>query len=253
MRLPLWLLIFICLLLSNAWLFGQTVYLRPFWGQHRLSMDEPNEDMRYRINTLAFLNKVSLPVPQDLDKAAIYGLEALLKFDSDYFISVGTAYFKDETKLNYHSPSPANAIEYYFFRDIRYFELTTGIKYFPHYSSWRPINVYFGFQVGLGVGWSRSDFQYRDDNPDIDEIDSRGDFSTNGLIGVGNIGFNFRLTGWLMLNGEAGYRFANLGQLEGQLKTINATINNYTTSSSYDFSGFYAAIGLYFLIPVFSF
>lgn len=249
MRLSLWSFL-IALLLSATGLFGQTLYLKPFWGQNRLSMDEPNEDMRYRINTLAAWNNVNLPVPQDLDRASLYGVEALVKFDNDYFLSVGTAYFKDKTDITYLSPANAPYIEYYFYRDIRYFELTTGFKYFPHYSSWRAVNIYFGFQVGVGVGWSRSDFRYHDDNPEIDEIDSEGDFSTNGLIGVGNIGFNFRLVGWMMLNGEAGYRFANLGQLEGQLKTIDNTINNYTTSSTYDFSGLYATIGIYFLIPI---
>ena len=68
-----------------------------------------------------------------------------------------------------------------------------------------------------------------------------------------------RLSTWLFLSGEAGIRFANLQQMDGQLRVdedvdnvVRKTIeNNYVTDAAYDFTGFYFTVGTGFMLPFF--
>ena len=246
-------LISVCVLflIVTGEIMAQTVSVQPYFGYSTVRMSEANNDMVVRVNQLRRFSQQFIPSPDPLNGNYTWGVGVTYRFEDDYFATVKTLYFSEKTGKDYRRTAVDYPLDFHFDRDIRFFDFTIGLQYFFNYSSWKRINYYLGAGAGLGLGWSRSNFTYQDNNPAINNIDSRGDFSGSAMTAHFALGLTLRVLPPVFLSAEGGYRFANLRQLEGQLKLSGVLYPNYVTESSYDFSGFYITIGTGFILPIF--
>ncbi|GAB4371278.1 MAG: hypothetical protein Kow0042_13940 [Calditrichia bacterium] len=244
-------IIIFALLLGIYHATAQSVFIQPYFGYGTVRMTEPNDDMRLRFKQLSQINQIVLPAPDPLNGNYAWGVKLIYRMEDDYFLNLNTYYIQERTGIDFQTSAGLYPLSYHFDREIKFFDVSIGIQYFFNYSSWKTVNYYFGFAVGVGVGWSNSDFIYQDENPRVDDIDSKGDFSGNAMTANFNLGVLIRLHPNVFLSGEGGYRFANLRELTGQFKTKTESFSDYTTQSQYDYSGFYVALGTVLRLPFF--
>ncbi|MFZ0391227.1 MAG: hypothetical protein WAN36_12290 [Calditrichia bacterium] len=244
-------LIVFCISIHTAG--AQSISLKPYFGYATLRMNDVNESMQNRIGLLRQITQQPLPFPEELNGNTGWGIMAEYRWEDDYFLNVASFYLSDKTSADRLDPGMLN---YHFDRQVTYFEFSIGLHYFWNYSSWKRLNPYMGGAAGLGFGWTESTLQYSGYG---NEVNDRSDFSSNNLTAYFCAGLHFRITTLFYLTTEAGYRHANMDQMEGKLQVyenlnnqLNAyTRNNHITETYYDFSGFYLTGGLGFVIPLF--
>lgn len=105
-------------------------------------------------------------------------------------------------------------------------------------------------QVGIGRMYARAQsFTWEDKLKSADSVlvtpkqRSVGDFKISKLFVSISTGVDISLTSWLSLKMEGRYKFAPVGQLEGELKRFDQTAP-YVTSSEFDFSSLLVTSGL---------
>lgn len=227
---------------------AQQTVIRPYVGYATVHMGEVNDDMRVKASTLSRETGHNLPAPDPFKGNYAWGVQAEYRIGDDYFANVTTYFFREKTAADYSAAKDLIPVEFRYSREIQYWEFTIGLHYYFSYSSWRRLNTYIGAGVGVGLGWSHSDFYY-DESSLL--IDNHGDFSSNAMTAYFCLGGTVRLTGPLSLSGEAGYRVANLREMSGTLRTREADYSDFITQAKYDFSGFYAVLGLGYAISLF--
>jgi hypothetical protein len=235
---------------------SQSFSVKPYFGYAQVQMSEVNSDSRARVDNLILNAEQNLPYPDPFEGNYAWGIQIGYHLEDNYFLTVGTYYFKEPNNLNYQDISAGYPVQFTNERMIEYFEINFGMKYLFNYSSWKRFHFYLAGSGGFALGWSESVFKYSDD---INTVDNKGDFSSNALIGLFSVGISLRLSSIISIEPEIGYRVANLSQMEGTLKVsqnfpnipdgqIEGTDNNYRTESNYNYSGYFANIGINFLI-----
>jgi hypothetical protein len=230
---------------------AQNFYLKPYAGYATVRMNDANEDMAFRVGELQKQVQQALPTPDKLNGNWVWGVQLEYHQEGNYFFNLNTWFFREKTATDYSKTSGTPQLEYHYDRQIELFDLGVGMHYYFGYSSWKRVNTYLGAGFGVGFGWLESNFAYLDDVPQNQNIDNHGDFSAATLTAVFNAGGIVRLIPEVFLQGEVGFRLANMDQLDGKLRTTQGTFNDLTTEASYDFSGFYATAGIGFRIPLF--
>lgn len=237
---------------ANAFAFS----LRPYLGYARVNMSEVDENNRYGINSLSNLVSQPLPFPEPFNGHLMGGIQIEYHYESQYYLYFSTYYFRESSTVNYENLLTNSTLTFFNDRSIELFEFSLGLKYFLKYSSWRPINFYLSGGAGFALGGARSEFVYHDGK---NSVDNKGNFNSSSLTAHFCAGVQFRFSHLFSLEAEAGYRQANLQQMEGVLEVqqnfpdipdgkITARDDNYRTDANYDFSGFFfnLGIGLYF-------
>jgi hypothetical protein len=221
-------------------------------------MEQVNSASRSRIDALRALTNKYVPYPDKFNGSYSGGIQISYYLENNYHLVAGTYYFKESNTFGYRQGSGTNSLQFQNDRINELFEINLGIKYFLRYRSWSRVNFYFTGTAGFAFGWAESVFIYLDD---VNSVDNKGDFSSSAITGYFCTGISFRISSVLSLEPELGYRFANLGQMDGTLRLaqnfnndpnllINTTDSNYRTEANYDFSGFYLNLGLNFQISI---
>ncbi len=226
--------------------------IKPYYGYATVRMGDVNNEIINTVRTLRYRSQRPLPFPQELNGSSIWGLQMEYNMEEDYFLNLSSFYYREKESARYDKEITLPEVDYRFFTRIELFEISLGIRYFFNYSSWKRINPYIGGNVGLGFAWSESHLQYDDHGQSqTNPVDIRDDISSNALTVQFGAGITLRIFPAFFLWGEAGLRMANMGNLQGQRRTLNAVYSRFTTPTVYDFSGFYIIAGGGFVIPVF--
>lgn len=228
--------------------------VKPYLGYATLEMTEVDENNRYGINSLSYLVSQPLPLPEPFGGNLMGGIQIDYHLENQYFIYIGSYYYRETSEVDYIDPLNNPGLRFSNTREIEFFEFSLGLKYYLRYSSWRRINVYLGGGAGFAFGGAHSDFLYQDG---VNSVDNQGDFNASSLTAHFCAGIRFTLSPFFSIVPEAGYRLANLQQMDGVLEVhqnfpgepngqIDARDDNYRTEANYDFSGFYINLGLSF-------
>ena len=238
---------------------AQSFTIKPHVGYAQVSMADVNSSSRSRINALMDLTGNFVPYPDEFKGNYSGGIEISYHLENHYHLIFGTYYFRERNNLEYLSGTGSSSVQFQNNRTNELFEVHIGIKYFLRYQSWRRINFYFSGTAGFAFGWAESIFIYQDD---VNSVNNKGEFSSNSITGYLSTGINLKLLTSIAIEPEIGYRFANLNQMDGRLSLsqnfnndpnslVDAVDPNYRTDASYDFSGFYANIGIIFSFSLF--
>ncbi len=232
-------------------LSAQTFYLKPFFGYKTVKMSEVNHEIKNAIRALQQETGNLLPFPKDFNGDFVWGIQGVYHWNDNYFLQVSTFYYQETIST---STNELTIIPDYYFgfkRKIELFEVNLGIQYFFNYNQWRRTNFYLSTGFGYAFGWTNSDFQYSEPgNVQEKGLHNQGDFSSDALTAHLGAGLTVRLSSIILLTGEVGLHIANLGQMDGQIKSSDGRNVPYTTNSRYDFSGFFAVAGLEIVIPL---
>lgn len=249
----------IYLLISVRIAIPQSVKIKPYFGYSTIRMDEVNKDIKLKVDQLNEITGQSLLPPAKFNGNYAWGIQIQYHLGENYFLHLDTYYMKEKTSSVVNRGATQNRLNFDFKRQIEYFEASFGLKYYLGYSTWKRLNFYLGGGAGYGFGWTESIFRYDDS---ISEINNSAEFSSNSLTAYFLGGIDIRITPFLSILPEFGYRVANLKQMNGKLKIyqdfpglpggqIDATDHNYTTIEDYDFSGYFVSIGLGFILSAF--
>ena len=226
--------------------------LKPYYGYSTVKMGDVNTEIINTVRALRYRSQHPLPFPGELNGSTIWGLQAEYQMEEDYFLNLSSLYYREKESAQYQEIAGAADIDYHFFTRIDLFEISVGIRYFFNYSSWKRINPYIGGNVGLGYAWSESHLRYDDHGlSQTNPVDTFDDVSSNAITAQFCAGITLRILPAFFLWGEVGARMANMSNMQGQRRTLNASYSNFTTPSVYDFSGFYLIAGGGFIIPFF--
>ncbi len=235
-----------------ASLSAQSFYLKPFFGYKTVKMSEVNQEIKNAIKTLQQETGHLLPFPEDFNGNLVWGIQGMYHWNDNYFVQVSTFYYQETVATSTEELTIIPDYYFNFKRKIELFEFNLGIQYFFNYNQWRRTNLYITTGFGLAFGWANSNFQYSEPG-NIQEkgIHNQGDFSSDALTAHLGAGLLVRLSSAIFLTGEVGIHIANLGQMDGQIKSSDGQRLPFTTTSRYDFSGLFALAGLAFAIPFF--
>lgn len=250
---------FLILILFNTLLYNiiyaQFFSLKPNFGYTSVQMDAINNDNQLRIDQLSAITGNSLPKIKEFKGNYSWGIQGQYQLERNYFLNIHSNYYRESIKVE---NDKQGEIPYSFQNQhrIEYFEICLGINYFFDYSSWKIITTYIGAGGGFGIGWTEVYLEYNDG---LNRVNNKGDFSSNSIVGYICAGLPIKFTSILSLVPEIGFRYANLGKMNGKLyisqnfsnfpdANLEVSDNNYTTEDVYDFSGFYGTIGIKILL-----
>jgi hypothetical protein len=133
-------------------------------------------------------------------------------------------------------------------RSVGETDLSLGVAYYP---ADQPSFLQWYLQVNLGVIMTRAStraFGTQNTKPtDVGFVsplvDSEGKYRKTKPYAAFSVGADMPLFLGTFLKGEAAYRFAQVGQLDGDI-TLSGVHSNETSTTSFDFSGFIVSVGL---------
>jgi len=245
----------ICFITSQGICVAQSFSIKPHMSYTTVQMNDVNSRNQARVEYLKEITGETVPQPDPFEGNFAWGIQIGYHLENNYFLTFATYYFTENHKLYYQDESQGYPVIFDNLQSIKLFDISFGIKYFFRYSSWKRFNFYIAGVVGFAIGWSEITFRYFDE---INSVNNKGDFSSNALTGQLMTGLSIRFSPAISLEPEIGYRAANLSQMDGkriisqnfpnmpdgQLERID---NQYQTEAIYDFSGFFANIGLQFM------
>ncbi len=233
-------------------LIAQSFSVKPYLGYTQVKMTQVNQDNVLRTVQLSRITSIPLPYPESFDGNFTIGIQFQYNVEQNNSLTFNIHYYQ-ESILSESSTSNLDPLLIYRFEQaIRYLDFTVGFKYFFNYTSWKPVAFYFSVAGGYGFGNSKPDLSYSDR---MNNVQNNGNFSKASLCANVSLGLSIKIARYVELVPEAGYRFANLGQLEGTIQIYQKfpetpdaereyTRDDYITEEIYDFSGFFATIGL---------
>jgi len=235
----------------------QSFKVKPYLAYSQVGMDDVNRDITNRVAQLRNLVGQPLPIPNGLNGNYGWGIQAQYHLGENYFLNLNTYFFKEETESEYFQEGLPNSVNFLFKQQIEYIEASAGLKYYLGYNTWKRVNFYLGGGIGVGFGWADALTKYTDGT---NKVDNSGQYSSTALIANFMGGAEIRITPYLSLFPEAGYRLANLQQMNGRISIdqdfpgiqngrLEASDSNYTPEEIYDFSGFFVSIGIGFILP----
>jgi opacity protein-like surface antigen len=237
--------------------YTQSFKVKPYLAYSQVRMDDVNRDIANRVGQLRNIVDQPLLIPEKLNGNYGWGIQVQYHLGENYFLNLNTYFFQEETKSEYFQEGPPNTVNFLFKRQIEYIEASAGLKYYLGYNTWKRVNFYLGGGIGVGFGWTDALTKYTDGT---NTVDNSGQYSSTALIANFMGGAEIRLTPYFSLFPEAGYRLANLQQMNGRISVnqdfpgipngrLEASDSNYTPEEIYDFSGFFISLGIGFILP----
>ncbi|MGH7457224.1 MAG: hypothetical protein ACRENG_38095, partial [bacterium] len=188
--------------------------------------------------------------PGKFDGHYVFGAQVLHHFNDDYAVTLELSRYQEKIATDYFKPAASSAERFLYEREVETYNLAVNLNYYFGYDEAGWLNKYVSFGAGLLFAKANSvTLSSIVSDPKtgalLPAVDTRGEFSGNSITGALAGGLELRLIGSALLWGEAGYRYAKIGQLDGTVRRINEQeASAFTTSTSFDFSGFYFQAGL---------
>jgi outer membrane receptor for ferrienterochelin and colicin len=231
---------------------AQSFSVKPYVGYAQVKLTQVNQDNVLRTTQLSQTAQTSLPYPENFNGNYTIGIQFQYNVEQNNFITFNVHYYR-ESILSVSTNSDLDAgMIYRFEQTIKYFDFTLGFKYFFNYTSWKSVMFYFSVAGGYCFGNSKPDLSYSDG---MNSVQNKGNFSKASLCANVSLGLSIKISRFVELVPEAGYRFENLDQLEGTIQIyqkfhetpeadLEYTSNDYITREKYNFSGFFVSMGL---------
>jgi opacity protein-like surface antigen len=193
--------------------------------------------------------------PGKIDGNHLLGGQVLYHFNNDYAVTFEVSRYQEKVVTDYLKPATSASERFLYEREVKTFNLTVNLNYYFDYDETSRLNKYIAFGAGLLFAEANSvtlSSIVIDSKTGalLPAVDTRGDFSGNSVTAALAGGLDLRVAGSISLWGEAGYQYAKIGQLDGTISRLNdQQAAAFTTTTSFDFSGFYFRAGLGIGLP----
>jgi opacity protein-like surface antigen len=240
-------------LIFVAPLAAQSLVIKPYYGYLLPRMSEVNDQIGRQIGLWQELLGEPILSPGKINGHYVFGAQVLHHFNDDYAVTLELSRYQEKIATDYFKPV-SSAERFLFEREVETYNLAVNLNYYFGYDETSRLNKYVGFGAGLLFAKANSiTLSSIVNDPKgvlLPAVDSRGEFSGNSITGALAGGLELRLIGSASLWGEAGYRYAKIGQLDGTVRRIDDQQGAaFTTNTSFDFSGFYFHAGLGIVLP----
>ncbi len=240
-------------LIFVAPLAAQSLIIKPFYGYLLPRMSEVNDQIGRQIGLWRELLEEPILSPGKIDGHYVFGAQVLHHFNDDYAVTLELSRYQEKIATDYFKPASSSE-RFLYERDVETYNLAVNLNYYFGYDEASRLNKYVGFGAGLLFAKANSvtlsSIVSDPKGASLPAVDTRGEFSGNSITAALAGGLELRLAGSVSLWGEAGYRYAKIGQLEGTARRINEQeASAFTTNTSFDFSGFYVHAGLGLGLP----
>ncbi len=237
-------------LIFVAPLAAQSLVIKPYYGYLLPRMSEVNDQIDRQIGVWRELLGAPIASPGNIDGHHFFGAKAQYHLHDDYFLTLEASRYQEKIATEYFKPGVSPLERFLFERKVETIDLAVNLNYYFDYDDASPLSKYISFGAGLLFAKANSVTQSSilidsSTGASLLPVDTRGEFSGNSISANLAGGLELRVAGSVSLWGEAGYRYAKLGEMDGNIRTINdQQAAAFTTSSSFDFSGFYFHAGL---------
>ncbi len=239
-------------LIFVAPLAAQSLVIKPYYGYLLPRMSEVNDQIGRQIGLWRELLGEQLLSPGKINGHHVFGGQVLHHFNDDYAVTLELSHYQEKIATDYFKPASSSE-RFLFEREVETYNLAVDLNYYFGYDETSRLNKYVGFGVGLLFAKANSvtlSSIASNKGAPLPTVDTSGEFSGNSITGALAGGLELRLIGSVSLWGEAGYRYAKIGQLDGTVRRLDDQQGAaFTTSTSFDFSGFYFHAGLGIGLP----
>jgi hypothetical protein len=235
---------------------AQRLWIKPYSGYLKPQMSDLNDRIASQINGWVTLLGEPIPFPGKIDGNASYGAQATYYFGENYSVNLGLTYYEESVRTEHLKPATPTPNRFIFKRDVQLYDIFLSAQHHFNDVSYSQFNYHLGLRLGLALARAQSntqsDFLSNSQTGALLPLtDTQGDFSGSSSLAALFTGFDFRLTSFFALWGEAGYQFAKAGQLEGTIREINRQEGAaFTTSTVFDYSGLYFRAGVGIGLPI---
>jgi opacity protein-like surface antigen len=245
-------ILFFFLLVAPA--SAQRLMIKPFYGYLLPQMSDVNERIENQIEGWRELLGVPVPSPEKIAGNGVFGAQVQYQLNDDYFLALNASHYQKKVATEYSNDTAPTPENFLYEREVETTDVTVHLNYYFNYSPDNRFNKYLGIGVGLIFAKARSNTQSSFvTNPSskvlLASVDTQGDFSGNSVTAAFSGGLDFGLSNSISLWGEAGYQYAKVGQMEGTVSRPDNQNAAFTTTTSFDFSGFYFRAGLGIGLP----
>ena len=177
-------------------------------------------------------------------RSPLYSLCVSYRYDRDFGVSLNGSYWTKTVTSSYNGPDATLQLE----RGVGSTDVVVGISYYP---SSHPYFLEWYIETNLGVSLARATAkavgtQMVKNGPvmtPVTFVDTDATYKkSKAVIGV-LVGADMPLIGKLSLKGEAGYRFAQFGTMDGDVTQMGQH-SVQTSTIEFDYSGFQVSAGL---------
>jgi hypothetical protein len=166
------------------------------------------------------------------------------RFSREIAFSVSGSSFSKSVSSSFDGPDAQLQLE----RSVGATDLSLGVAYYP---AVQPYFLRWYLQVNLGVLLAHASTKAigtQNTKPAgvgivSPLVDSEGDYKKTKPYAGFSVGTDVPLLTRIFLKGEAGYRFAQMGQFDGDITQFGVH-SNETSATSFDFSGFMISVGV---------
>jgi hypothetical protein len=166
------------------------------------------------------------------------------RYTRDFSVSLYASYFSKTVFSSYGGSDAVLQLE----RSVSATDLSLGIAYYP---AVQPYLFQWYLQVNFGVLMARATAKAVGSQATkpagvivmVPLVDSEGNYKKTKTSAAFFVGADFPLFLRFFLKGEAGYRVAQMGELEGDITRFGVQSNESSTTP-FDFSGFVVSIGV---------
>jgi opacity protein-like surface antigen len=174
--------------------------------------------------------------------------------NDDYFLCLDVSRYQKEAATEYFNNDTPTPARFFFAREVKTLDAALHLDYYFDYDESGLLNKYIGLGIGIvsvqALSTTQSSFESNASKITLPRVDTSGDFSGMAFTLAFSGGLEVRVTGVFSLWSEIGYKYAKVGQLDGSIRQINDQQNAaFTTSTSFDLSGFYVQAGLAIGLP----
>jgi hypothetical protein len=244
--LPLILVLFV----FDTPLFSQSLTLKPYYGYSLPQLSEVNDQIKSQTERWQNILGVSLTAPGEFGGQSIFGGQVQFHLNDDYFLALDISRYEKQVSTEYLSDATPAADRFYYERAVEAVNAALNLNYYFGYDQASRLNKYFGLGIGMIFAKANSLTQLSfavEPKPGttLTAVDTRGEFSGNSIAAAFLLGLDLRLSNFIFLWTEGGYRYAKAGQLEGTVSRVEDQQGvAFTTNTSFDFSGFFIHAGL---------
>jgi opacity protein-like surface antigen len=234
-------------------LTAQNLVIKPYYGYLLPRLSEVNDQIDRQIGLWRELLGEPILSPGKINGHHVFGGQVLHHFNDDYAVTLELSRYQEKIATDYFKSGTSTPERFLFEREVETHNLAVNLNYYFGCDETSRLNKYIGFGVGLLFAKANSvtlSSIASNKGAPLPAVDTSGEFSGNSITAALAGGLELRLIGSVSLWGEAGYRYAKIGELDGTVRRIDdQQAAAFTTNTSFDFSGFYFHAGLGIGLP----
>ncbi|MGB9774310.1 MAG: hypothetical protein ACP5JH_10790 [Bacteroidota bacterium] len=208
-------------------------------GYTQFRMRAINEDAAKDVAAFRELGFPVEPLPQ-VKGATLYDIQGEFRYERDWALRIETNFGSTGVSTQVDGSDKALSMK----RNFSLTDIEVGIIYFVP-SMYRWFQPYTGLMAGFAEGRAHVETDYRAKDVSPPSSSTRADYARIGVTAKGLLGLRTNIISPLFAAVEIGYRFANMGQLEGKV-TVNGVSHEESSQNPVDYSGFYGLITIGF-------